>query len=133
MNYTCTVCGVEKPVLKNPKVKYCSIKCQRENEYQQYIADWKAGILNGTTGKATTSKYIKRYIFEKQLGECAKCGIVDWNGQPIVLDLEHKDGNALNNAEDNLECLCPNCHSQTPTYKNRNAGRGRTSRRKNST
>ena len=57
------------------------------------------------------------------------CGITEWNNKKIVLELEHKDGNSENNDLVNLELLCPNCHSQTPTYKAKNKGKGRHSRR----
>jgi hypothetical protein len=40
--------------------------------------------------------------------------------QPIVLEIEHKDGNHHNNERSNLEALCPNCHSQTKTWRGRN-------------
>lgn len=38
-------------------------------------------------------------------------------GNNISFELHHKDGNKLNNSRDNLEILCPNCHSQTPNYR----------------
>lgn len=47
---------------------------------------------------------------------CAKCGIIKWNDKFIRLHIEHKNGDALDNRIINLELLCPNCHSQTPTY-----------------
>ena len=59
-------------------------------------------------------------------GDCTECS---WNGKELVLELEHIDGNAMNNKEENLSLLCPNCHSQTPTYKGRNVGNGRHWRR----
>lgn len=52
------------------------------------------------------------------------------NGKDIVLELEHKDGNSQNNSKENVCLICPNCHSQTPTYKGKNKGNGRHSRRK---
>jgi 5-methylcytosine-specific restriction endonuclease McrA len=45
------------------------------------------------------------------------------------LQLEHKDGNSENNKPENLCLLCPNCHSQTPTYGAKNKGNGRHYRR----
>ena len=56
------------------------------------------------------------------------CGIDTWQGFAIILELDHIDGNSENNGEQNLRCLCPNCHSQTPTYKAKNIGKGRKQR-----
>src|SRR6056300_1188520 len=55
----------------------------------------------------------KRKVFLEQDERCNKCGIRDWNGQPLSFELEHIDGNKHNNIRENLEVLCPNCHSQT--------------------
>jgi hypothetical protein len=48
---------------------------------------------------------------------------LEWCGNPIVLQLDHVDGNFNNNRPDNLQYLCPNCHSQTETFGKKNAGR----------
>lgn len=48
--------------------------------------------------------------------KCEECGITEWNGKPIVFHLHHKDGNHCNNRFENLQVLCPNCHSQTDNY-----------------
>ena len=42
---------------------------------------------------------------------CEKCGISEWMGVKLPLELHHKDGNHFNNQLENLEILCPNCHS----------------------
>lgn len=49
-------------------------------------------------------------------------------GKPIVLELHHKNGNTHDHRLENLEILCPNCHSQTDNwkFKNKNASRKRT-------
>lgn len=62
----------------------------------------------------------RRRVFEEQSFCCAKCGISEWLGVKLVLELEHKDGNNQNNARENLEGLCPNCHSITDTWRGRN-------------
>lgn len=49
--------------------------------------------------------------------ECVKCMIgPEWQGEPLVLHLDHKSGDRKDNRLSNLRLLCPNCHSQTPTY-----------------
>lgn len=46
-----------------------------------------------------------------------RCPLIDeWLGKPLVLHINHKNGNWLDDRAENLEFLCPNCHSQTPTY-----------------
>ena len=49
--------------------------------------------------------------------QCSECGLGDeWNGKPIVLQLDHINGIHNDNRYENLRFLCPNCHSQTPTF-----------------
>lgn len=103
------------------------MSCQVDSKYKKKIDNWKN---TGTFIRVGTAPWLKNYILDRQDGKCAECGIKDWNGKELVLDLEHKDGNSENNKENNLCCLCPNCHSQTPTYKAKNKGNGRTHRRK---
>jgi heterodisulfide reductase subunit B len=72
---------------------------------------------------------IKRWLSETFGKKCSVCGIEEWNKKDIVFELEHKDGNSENNSKDNVCLICPNCHSQTDTYKGKNKGNGRHSRR----
>lgn len=63
----------------------------------------------------------KRLLKEGILrNECYKCKINSWQGKPLVLALEHKNGNKRDHRLENIELLCPNCHSQTPTFAGRN-------------
>ena len=51
---------------------------------------------------------------------CAECGQgQQWNGRVLVLELDHANGDSSDNRLTNLRFLCPNCHSQTPTFRNR--------------
>jgi 5-methylcytosine-specific restriction endonuclease McrA len=49
--------------------------------------------------------------------------------EKVPIELNHRDGHSENKNLDNLELICPNCHSLTPTYKKLNAGNGRHARR----
>jgi 5-methylcytosine-specific restriction endonuclease McrA len=68
-------------------------------------------------------------IHREQDGKCNRCGIGDWLGETLVLELEHIDGDNKNNSRDNLEFLCPNCHSQTKTWRGRNKNKGKSGKR----
>lgn len=54
---------------------------------------------------------------------CERCGLSEWRGQPLALQLHHINGDGLDNRLDNLEVLCPNCHSQTDNWGGRNVRR----------
>jgi predicted transcriptional regulator len=54
---------------------------------------------------------------------CERCGLTEWRGQPLSLALHHINGDGAENRLENLELLCPNCHSQTPNFSGRNRGR----------
>jgi DNA-binding CsgD family transcriptional regulator len=56
---------------------------------------------------------------------CGRCGLRDWQGMPISLQLHHLNGMRSDHRLENLALLCPNCHSQTDTYSGRNGWRGR--------
>ena len=51
---------------------------------------------------------------------CEACGIDEWHGRPLSLALHHVNGDRLDNRLENLQLLCPNCHSQTENFSGRN-------------
>ena len=55
--------------------------------------------------------------------KCEICGIEDWNNKEIVFELHHINGDHYDNRLENLQILCPNCHSQTKTHRGRNTKR----------
>lgn len=78
-------------------------------------------ILEGKHPQYQTNKLRKRLIKEKILeNKCNLCGLSDWLDNPIILHLDHIDGNNHNHLINNLRLLCPNCHSQTDTWCGKN-------------
>lgn len=68
----------------------------------------------GITTNALRHRLFKNKIFDQK---CSQCGLSNWNGSPLSLELEHKNGNRCDNRIENLAILCPNCHSQTHTFR----------------
>ena len=62
----------------------------------------------------------RRRVFEEQNFTCVSCKLSTWLDRPISLELDHKSGDKTDNSRENLEGLCPNCHSFTSTWKGRN-------------
>lgn len=108
---------------KNAANKYCNNKCQKDYEYNEYIKQWLCGLVNGTRGKnLLLSRHVIRYMRETYGTACMQCG---WDEKhpadnlPLT-NFDHIDGDASNSHFNNLRILCPNCHSKTLTYGNRN-------------
>ena len=125
---TCLNCG--KELVGNKK--YCNNKCQSDYQYKEWIIRWKQGLEAGLKGEYGISCHLKRYLFEKFNNKCCKCGWGEINpySQTIPLEIDHIDGDYYNNVEENLQLLCPNCHSLTSTYKGANKGHGCKDRKK---
>lgn len=60
---------------------------------------------------------LRRALLEYGVEEkCQECEIKDWKDKKLILQIDHIDGDYLNNEVTNLKFLCPNCHSQTDNY-----------------
>jgi hypothetical protein len=76
-----------------------------------------------TLGNARSIATIRRELLKIRGNQCEGCGLAEWCGEVIPLNLDHEDGNPDNNDLDNLRFLCPNCHSLTPTFGSKNRSR----------
>lgn len=74
-------------------------------------------------------KLLRAGLLEKK---CYSCGIVEWKGKPLAFNLDHKDGDKLNWALENLQMICPNCDSQQDTFAGKNIKRLREKKNLNS-
>lgn len=109
------------------KCKHTTLNTYLKKMGIEYSGD-KSGkyIKNRNNNKKPASYYLNDYVFIHshklklkliedgiKSHECEKCNLSEWMCVKIPLELHHIDGNRFNNNLDNLQVLCPNCHSLT--------------------
>lgn len=134
---------VSTGVRKNPDNLFCT-SCQvrhhskvgtlcRSCSNLLLIEQWFSGDLSVTrqARNGEPRSWVKRCIIDMRGDACEACGFDQKapDGRSII-QMDHSDGNYLNNSLDNLRLLCPNCHAMTTTYGGRNRNSGRRHRRK---
>jgi hypothetical protein len=102
----CSICGAEFPRKHGDRKQTCSSEClaelKRRNNLRENHPAWKDG------------RAVYRAIMLDDLGKpkvCERCGRSD-----VPVEIHHKDRDRANNAPDNLEVLCINCHRRTHYY-----------------
>jgi ribosomal protein L13E len=75
--------------------------------------------------KPRTRRTVKKYLLEAGIlsNVCEECGLSEWRGKPITIQVDHRNGIRDDHRFENLRMLCPNCHSQTDTFGARNLKR----------
>lgn len=106
---------------------YCSHKCWSEHTYEtrpswsRWVTAWLAGETT-TEDEAKHWGVIREYLLLTRGERCARCGWSERNQYSgyVYLEIDHHNGNKTNCRPENLEILCPNHHSLTPTYQHLN-------------
>lgn len=111
----CLNCEIEFSYRESQRLgKYCSNKCQQEYKFKTITI---TEVLNGRCRSIDAKK---KYLRLTKGDVCVECGQGNvYNEKKLVLQLDHIDGNSDNNSVENLQLLCPNCHSQTETFGNK--------------
>lgn len=81
--------------------------------------------LEALLATSKSRKAVKARLLEAGLLQniCQMCGLREWQAKPLTMHIDHINGNPDDHRLENLRMLCPNCHSQTPTYGGRNVKR----------
>lgn len=99
--------------------KYCSEACSGAHRSSEAVRKWLAGEEDGSLRNGGLRPVLRKYLIRESNYSCVQCSWGEINSATGVspLEVDHIDGDAFNNAPDNLRILCPNCHSLTSTYK----------------
>lgn len=122
-------------------VKNSNLTGKRKSQKQIYIdlSQDKKDLMNWSKNKIInkfedifcinnfSSGYVKKALLLLGIREykCEICSISEWNEKSIILELDHINGDRKNNNLDNIRLLCPNCHSQTNTFRGKNINTGK--------
>lgn len=123
----CIYCG---SLSADQNLKYCSNACQGIHKRNMLIEKW---MSNGYKKKKIIPPHIRIHLMSIKSNKCELCGWGEVNTHTgnYPLTIHHIDGDCLNNVLNNLQVLCPNCHSLTHNYGALNRGKSkRTNRRR---
>lgn len=106
-----------KKYLKILGLEYKGNQGRKGLEYKGKKTNLEEYFSGEKTIQASSLRYrLIRDGYKDEVCEC--CGLSEWMGKKIPLELHHKDGNHYNNSLDNLQILCSNCHMQAHNYSN---------------
>lgn len=89
--------------------------------YRRGKPQWEAADIFKADSTYSRGSLRRAYQLIHPATVCSVCNIVPtWNNLPLTLELDHINGISTDNRLENLRWICPNCHSQTCTYKGRN-------------
>lgn len=98
-------------------------ECFSEERWNEILEKRKEScnqkLLNENFSDLSYDRLRKRILLE-QNNCCNRCKMDTWLNEPIPLEVEHKNGDHSDNRRENVEALCPNCHSLTSTWRGRN-------------
>jgi 5-methylcytosine-specific restriction endonuclease McrA len=115
--------GLKNAVMEG-KVSY-EIRYESLSDEAKKRMNWNKGKFTGTNFSYGGTGNHKAVLILERTHQCEHCKNTEWMGSHITLELDHIDGDRVNNTKENLRLLCPNCHSMTKTWRGRNINSGK--------
>ena len=116
----CIFCG------KEGTQEYCSGKCRKDHTWKIEVERWLKGENNFNWWNAYNALL---QLCGKSCEECGWAKVHSITGK-IPTQFHHRDGDTSNNRRNNVQFLCPSCHSLTPTFGNLNESKETREKRK---
>ena len=92
---------------------------QQSKENRAYSDFSNIFVENGMHGNSVINRIIKDYDIIPH-DKCWLCGLSEWINGKLILEIDHINGISNDHRVENLRFLCPNCHSQTETFRSKN-------------
>ena len=114
----CLNCGIDC------RYKYCSNQCQAIVRQTKIIEKWIIDPNSVVEKSGLCHRTIKDFLRELFDNKCQLCKWSEINPTTgiVPLEINHVDGDGFNNHLNNLQLICPNCHSLTHNFKALNKG-----------
>lgn len=128
----CPNCNIEIVGRMRRNNIYCTQECRAVYQKNKRIQDWISGEISGTRDE-TVASFVRNWLIKQSDNKCSRpnCRWGEKNPRTgiVPLTIHHIDGDSQNNRPNNLEVLCPNCHSITYNYGYSGKKSGRTMRK----
>lgn len=131
----CSICNTTFQYKNDSHKKiFCSIQCSNQSRRgpnfkacTRTIAEHHEFIRSQSLHQTLTSPFDslsferkRKKILIEQNNKCLQCGLSEWQGQPLLIEIDHINGLNTDDRRSNMRGLCPNCHSLTNTFRGRN-------------
>ncbi len=128
LNHVCTTLGLKSVAYYYDKIKNIIANHNLNTDHfgKMGIKTRPNTLKNNDFFKKRDTKISGNDIFKHLLNEtnreykCEVCGVTEWNNKPLRLQVHHINGDNTDNRLENLQLLCPNCHSQTDNFARKN-------------